>query len=272
MHEERLPPTSGSGTMEAVHMRRHHFEYKDTIVTVICDPRYFEAAERSLRRSRTLLENDLLMDPVFGETHHPHVPLPGACGLAVRMAGEAAKAGVGPMAAVAGAFAEACLLDMVRAGAEEAIVDNGGDIAFLIRRTVRVGIYAGASKVRNLAFELEPRPGPFGICTSSGTVGPSFSYGRADAAVVVSPNPVLADAAATALGNRVKREDDLGTCFEFMESMQDIEGALVILGDKAALWGKLPRIVKAEADVGLITRGRKRWNADGRGSLTDLRG
>ena len=164
------------------------------------------------------------------------------------------------MASVAGAFAEACLRDMVHAGAEEAIVDNGGDIAFLIREPVRVGIFAGASKAGNLAFELEPRPEPFGICTSSGTVGPSFSYGRADAAVVISPNPVLADAAATALGNRVKGGDDLGSCFDFMESLHEIEGAMVIVGDKVALWGKLPGIVKAEVDAGLITRGKTKWN------------
>jgi ApbE superfamily uncharacterized protein (UPF0280 family) len=238
-------------------MRRHHFEYKDTIVSVTCDPRYFDVADRSLTQSRIMLEDYLQRDPVFRETHHPHVPLSGTCPLANRMAGEAAKAGVGPMASVAGAFAEACLLEMVNAGAEEAIVDNGGDIAFLVRKPVRVGIYAGASKIRDLAFEVEPRSEPFGICTSSGTVGPSFSYGRADAAVVVSSNTVLADAAATALGNRVKSEDDLVDCFDFMETLQEIEGALVILGDRIALWGKLPRLVKAEVDFGLITKGEK---------------
>jgi uncharacterized protein len=238
-------------------VKRHHFEYKDTIVTVVSDPRYFGAADRSLRRSRTLLEDYIRTDPVFGETHDPHAALPGCCALAARMAAEAAKAGVGPMAAVAGAFAEACLSDMAAEGAVEAVVDNGGDIVFLIRRPMTVGIYAGGSPVRGLAFEVEPRPGPFGICTSSGTVGPSFSYGRADAAVVVSPNPVLADAAATALGNRVKSAEDLDTCFDFMDSMPQIEGALVILGDRMALWGKLPRLVKADVDHELITKGNK---------------
>lgn len=253
---------SGTGTAAGSRLQRHHFEYRDTIVTVIGDSRYFDAADRSLMRSRNELEDYIQGDPVFLETHDPHVPVSGAGPLAIRMAHEAAKAGVGPMAAVAGAFAEDCLFDMIRAGAEEAIVDNGGDIAFLVRRSVRVGIYAGVSAISGLAFEVEPRLEPFGICTSSGTVGPSFSYGRADAAVVVSPNTVLADAAATALGNRVRSVDDLGTCFDFMESMDEIEGALVVLGDRIALWGKLPRIVKAEVDAELITRGRKNRNAD----------
>jgi hypothetical protein len=238
-------------------VQRHHYEYKDTIVTVMSDPRYFGVADQSLTRSRNLLEDYIRRDPVFHETHRPHVPLSGADPLAVRMAESASKAGVGPMAAVAGAFAEACLSDMIRAGADRAVADNGGDIAFFIREPVRVGIFAGASPVRNLAFEVEPRPEIFGICTSSGTVGPSFSYGRADAAVVVSADIVLADAAATALGNRVMSEADLDSCFDFMESMREIEGALVILGDRVALWGKLPRLVRSEVNPELITKGKK---------------
>jgi ApbE superfamily uncharacterized protein (UPF0280 family) len=236
-------------------VQRHHFEYKNTIVTLICDPQFREIGERSLIRSRSVLEDYIRKDPVFQETHHPYQPLPGFDPLVRRMAEEASKAGVGPMATVAGAFAEACLFDMLRAGAKEAIVDNGGDIAFFIRKSVRVGIYAGASPIRNLAFEVEPRQEPFGICTSSGTVGPSFSYGKADAAVVVSKNTVLADAAATALGNRVKVESDLETCFDFAEGLEEIEGALVIFRDRMAMWGKLPRLVHSEVGMDLITKG-----------------
>ena len=238
-------------------MQRRHFEYKTTIATLLAEPAFFEAGERSLRRSRDLLEAYILEDPVFLESHLPVSPQPGADALVVSMAAEAAKVGVGPMAAVAGAFAETCLCDMRGAGAEQAVVDNGGDIAFLIKHRVRVGIYAGASQIRDLAFELEPRPDPFGICTSSGTVGPSFSYGRTDAAVVVSRNTVLADAAATALGNRVRFNADLKTCFDFLETIEEIEGALVILGDRIALWGNLPRLVRAEIQMDRISRGKK---------------
>jgi len=238
-------------------MKRYHFEFKSTIVTIISDPSYLDAGERSLIRSRSVVEEYIRRDPVFKTTHHPHDPHPGGDPLVRRMAAESSKTGVGPMAAVAGAFAEVCLKDMVGAGAEEAIVDNGGDIAFLIRNPVRVGIFTGDSPIRNLAFEVEPRSGPFGICTSSGTVGPSFSYGKADAAVVVSSNTTLADAAATALGNRVKKESDLRGCFNFMESLKEIEGAMVILGDRVALWGRLPRLVRCEWDPALITQGKR---------------
>jgi uncharacterized protein len=236
-------------------MQRHHFEYRDTIVTVISDPVYFAEAERSLRRSRDVLEAYLATDPVYRETHRPYAPREDSDVLVRRMALEARRAGVGPMAAVAGAFAEACVADLAAAGAREAVVDNGGDIALWIRGPIRVGIYAGESPISRLAFDVEPRPGVFGICTSSGTVGPSFSYGRADAAVVVSANPTLADAAATALGNRVRTAADLESCFDFLNGLDEIEGALVILGDKMAMWGTLPPLVRSDVKLDRVTRG-----------------
>jgi ApbE superfamily uncharacterized protein (UPF0280 family) len=239
-------------------MKRHHYETKDTIVTILCDSPHAEAGMKSLARSRDDLEAYIRKHPAFQKTHVPY-PLSEDDPEMVRsMIRETARAGVGPMAAVAGAFAEAALRAMLDSGAKEAVVDNGGDIAFSIRNPLRVGIYAGNSPIKNLAFELEPRGGIFGICTSSGTVGPSFSYGKADAAVVVSGNVALADAAATALGNRVEDETDLERCFDFMESIPEIEGALVVYRDKTALWGKLPKLVRSHVDVDLITKGEKR--------------
>jgi len=86
-------------------------------------------------------------------------------------------------------------------------------------------------------------------------VGPSFSYGLADAAVVVSSSPALADAAATALGNRVRSAADLETCFDFIRDHDEIEGALVVIGDKVAMWGDLPRLVRSGVRWDLITKG-----------------
>jgi ApbE superfamily uncharacterized protein (UPF0280 family) len=240
-----------------IHMQRHHYEYKDTIVTILCDAPFAEEGMRSLTRSRDDLEAYIRRHPEFKTTHEPYPVPDDGPEIAALMARETAKAGVGPMAAVAGAFAGAAAGAMLRAGAREAVVDNGGDIAFRIQHPMRVGIYAGASPIQDLAFELEPREGIFGLCTSSGTVGPSFSYGRADAAVVLSGNVALADAAATALGNRVSEESDLETCFDFMAAIPEIEGALVIFRDRTALWGSLPRLVRSKVDWGLITKGEK---------------
>ncbi len=234
---------------------RYHFEKEESIVTFLCKSQYVESGQKSLLNSRKILENYIRENPEFATTHLSYHASKDAPELIRLMCREAEKVDVGPMAAVAGALAQESLKAILDAGAEEAVVDNGGDIALFIREPVSIGIFAGDSPINQVAFEVVPRNKPFGICTSSGTVGHSFSYGRADAAVVVSSNAILADAAATALGNRVKEEKDLDRCFTFLENVPDIEGALVIYHDKIALWGELPELVKSRVDVNLITKG-----------------
>jgi ApbE superfamily uncharacterized protein (UPF0280 family) len=159
------------------------------------------------------------------------------------------------MAAVAGTIAEVAVEAMARAGAKYALVDNGGDIALINDETVTVGIYAGGSPVKGLALEIPPRDRILGICTSSGTVGPSISFGNADAALVISDNVALADAAATALGNRITDTESLAMAFDFFKKVPGVIGALGIIGDKMATYGKLPKIVKARVDYEKITKG-----------------
>ncbi len=133
------------------------------------------------------------------------------------MAERSAAFGIGPMAAVAGAIAGFAVQAMTDEGATYAVVDNGGDICILNDQPLLVGIYAGPSPIRDLAFEIPARTGPLGICTSSGTVGPSISFGFADAAVAVSQDVALADAAATALGNAVSATGPLEGCFSAVD-------------------------------------------------------
>jgi ApbE superfamily uncharacterized protein (UPF0280 family) len=171
------------------------------------------------------------------------------------MCAASAPVGVGPMAAVAGTIAEAAVDAMARAGAGYALVDNGGDIALLNDEIVTVGIYAGQSPLAGLALEIPPRDRILGICTSSGTVGPSISFGNADAALIVSDDVALADAAATALGNRITDEKSLAAAFDFLKEVPGVTGAIGILGDKMATFGKLPKIVRARVDYDKITKG-----------------
>ncbi len=143
------------------------------------------------------------------------------------------------MAAVAGALAEAAGLFLLN-HSPEVIVENGGDIFISVIEPVSVGIYAGNSPFAGkLALRVNPARGPLGICTSSGNVGPSLSFGKADAAVAVSPSTPLADAAATALGNMVKSPDDLEATLEFAKKIEGVTGALLIYRDKIAAWGDL---------------------------------
>ena len=236
--------------------KKHHIEIKESVITVLCDPAFIEAGKKGILQVRKEIEDFISDHAEFESSHSPLNPPPGSAPVIKKMYTESKKAGVGPLAAVAGTVAAQCLEEVMKAGAPEAVVDNGGDIALFIRQPLKVGIYAGENFPLNLGFEVEPRTRPLGICTSSGTVGHSFSYGKADAAVVISENIILADAAATALANRVLSEDDLNSCFDFLTSLPEIEGSLVIWQDKISLWGTLPPLVKCKDASKLITRGR----------------
>jgi len=237
---------------------REHFQLKETIVTISARERsHIEAAKRSIREQRKLLEDFIRTDPFFMITLEPYDlqadDEDNAPEIVLQMIRCSSAFGIGPMAAVAGVIAKYAVEAMMEAGATYAVVDNGGDISLLNDETIVVGIYAGASPIRDLAFELPPRAEPLGIATSSGTVGPSISFGCADAATVISQDPALADAAATALGNAVQAEGPLEECFRAIDR-PGIDGALVIRGEEMALWGELPKLRRARVGAERITR------------------
>lgn len=195
--------------------------------------------EEMVREQRVLLESYIEVDPDFLRALAPYEVKPGAPPIAVAMAGAARAAGVGPMAAVAGAFSEYAGRELARRS-KDVIVENGGDIFLRSTRQRRIGIFAGKSVLSNhIALEIRPEDTPLGICTSSGTVGHSLSYGKADAAVILSPSAVLADAVATAAGNLVQSEEDIQTAVEFAAGINGVSGALIIKGERLAACGKL---------------------------------
>jgi len=156
------------------------------------------------------------------------------------MADAAKKASVGPMAAVAGAVAEFVGRDLL-AHTDEIIVENGGDI-FLKTKVKRIlGVYASDESPFSgkLALEIPPSGDGLGVCTSSGTVSHSLSFGKADAALIISPDTALADAVATATGNIVKNKDCIEKGIDFARSIDGIKGVLIIVGDKLGSWGSI---------------------------------
>ncbi len=235
---------------------RERFRLKETIVTITAQGRdQIEAAKEEIAFQRALLEEFIRDDPFFMLTLEPYDrPIEEAPRIVRDMARAGSIVGIGPMSAVAGTIAKFALEAMVRAGATCAIVDNGGDVALVADRPVLIGIYAGPSPLRDIALEIPPLGKPLGVCTSSGTVGPSLSFGSADAAVVVSEDVSLADAAATALGNAVGESSPLAESFEVVDR-PGIAGALVIRGGEMALWGELPLLRRASLRPDLITRG-----------------
>lgn len=234
---------------------REHFQLKETAVTIFARKKeHIDAAKRSIAGQRRYLEDFIEKDPFFMVTLEPYdLQANSAPPIVKRMIESSAMVGVGPMACVAGIIAEIAVQAMIDAGATYAIVDNGGDICILNDVPVTVGVYAGRSPLRDLAFEIPARTNPLGICTSSGSVGPSISFGCADAATVISNDLALADASATALGNAVQATAPLEQCFLAVDR-PGVIGALVIRGEKMALWGNLPALVRAHVGEERITR------------------
>ncbi len=234
-------------------MIREHFEYRQTITTILADDEsHIAAAKAGMIAARTDLESYLCADPFFGTSYSPVPAEAGAPLIVQRMADACREAEVGPMAAVAAAVAWAGIDAMIDAGAVFGLIDNGGDIVFIANRPVRVGIYAGNTAVSGkYAFVVPPAEGIRSICTSSATVGPSVSFGIADAIVVFSKNPAKADAWATSLCNTILPASDGLAIMPDAE----IDGVYAVIGDWTAAWGDLPEIVPATVRYDLITKG-----------------
>ncbi len=197
-------------------------------------------ATDAVRRYRGELEDFIARQPLFRTSLKPYDVPKDAPDIVRIMAEEAARVDVGPMAAVAGAIAESVGRDLIRLDSPEVIVENGGDIWLASARERRIGIFAGPSPFSGkLALQVPAVPEGFGICTSSATVGPSLSFGRADAAVVLAPSAALADAAASALGNRVKKPEDIESALDWAASIPEIAGCLVIIGEHMGVRGDI---------------------------------
>jgi hypothetical protein len=107
-------------------------------------------------------------------------------------------------------------------------------------RSVTVSIFAGESPLSGKIGVVIPKEKmPLGICSSSATVGHSLSMGMADLVCLLSSSAVLADGAATALGNRIKSKTALDKVAIWADEMKGIRGGLVIVGDKMATWGEI---------------------------------
>jgi len=201
-----------------------------------------DKALNSVLKHRGSLEAYIGRHPLFLTTLDAYQAEAEAPAIVKEMARVSQLTGVGPMAAVAGAIAEAVGRDLL-AFSPEIIVENGGDIFLKISRKRLVGIYAGQSPfTKKIALEILPGETPLGISTSSGTIGHSLSLGSADAVIVLSSSAALADAAATALGNIVKTVDDIPKVIEEAQSIEGLGGVVAIIGDKMSVWGKM-RIV-----------------------------
>jgi ApbE superfamily uncharacterized protein (UPF0280 family) len=188
---------------------------------------------------RGYIEKYIKKHPEFLDTLKPwrvHGPAP----IIIQdMVSAGQKAGVGPMAAVAGAIAEHVGVDLLKY-TDEVVVENGGDIFLKTDDPVTMGIFAGTSPLSmRMGLCIKSKEKPVAVCTSSGTVGHSLSLGKADAICVVSDSCPLADAAATSIGNRLKSKDYIASAIDFGKKIDGVNGIVVIIGEAVGMWGDL---------------------------------
>ncbi len=198
-----------------------------------------DQARNSTVECRAQIEDAIRRRPEFLKSYKPLKPDEMDSPVVLRMINASRKAGVGPMASVAGAVAEFVGRNLLRLS-DEVIVENGGDVFIHVKRGITVGIFAGTSLFAGkIGIRIGPTSVPVSVCTSSAKVGPSTSLGRVDAATVVSFDSSLADAVATGLGNRVMKNSDLEPAVSWATNIDGVLGALAIMEDRMAISGDI---------------------------------
>lgn len=227
-------------------------EIGETAATVACDRQFLGPAVDAIKAARTEVVRQVQSDPFFLATMEP-CDCPGAGRVVRRMCDAASKAGVGPMAAVAGAIAQEALEAMAAAGCTHGWVDNGGDIALLLEEPATVEVFCEPGAKEAFGLELGPTGSIVGICSSSGRLGHSISLGDSDVALAYADDAVLADALATAIGNRATDSASMKSCFDPFKGLHGFRGGLAMRDGEVSMWGDLPKLVEVEHSQDRIT-------------------
>jgi uncharacterized protein len=210
---------------------------RETDIFISADSDLTQIALASVHRFRSSVESYIVSHREFMTSLSP-VPYDALAPEIVReMLWASGKAGVGPMAAVAGSIAEHVGRDLLQY-TQNVIIENGGDLYLKSMNDVHVGLFAGRSPLTDrVVIKVRKEEMPLGICTSSGTVGHSLSFGCADACCVKSRSAALADAAATSVGNLVKSKQDIQNALKAGMEIEGILGIVIIIGDQLGVIG-----------------------------------
>lgn len=212
---------------------------KETDILVSAGKNLKSETETLVRKYRAEITAYIKKNPAF-ETSLKPLPFDGNAPEIIKsMLRASGLAGVGPMAAVAGAISEFAGRGLLKLTGQ-VILENGGDIFIKTDKARRIGIYAGNSPLSGkIAVKIKPESTPLGICTSSGTVGHSFSFGKADSVSIMARDTVIADACATAACNMVKTERDIEGALNFAKSIESVLGAVIIYKDRLGSMGDI---------------------------------
>lgn len=227
-------------------MFTEEFVLKNSKVKLISDSADgIKVARKDIFCRRKDIEKYIALHPEFLSSLEPLGIDEKAPKIVREMASAASLAAVGPMAAVAGAIAESACRAMQKAGADTALVENGGDCFAITNRPCSVGIFTGENRLKDkLAFGLE-KGREIAFCSSSSLLGHSLSFGKCDLATVFAKKGAVADAFATALANRVEKEEDIDNALHWLQKEKAVEGALVIKSGRIGLVGQIPRLLRS---------------------------
>ncbi|MCI5706449.1 MAG: UPF0280 family protein [Odoribacter sp.] len=229
------------------HDRWHYFTvtYKETDLCIGVDAgswlkEMYDWTNSFVIELRNQMDTWIANHPTYAQSLVPCETESEAPAIFRQMAEASRKSGIGPMSAVAGAVAQYtgralqehfCI--------QEIMVENGGDIYINLCEDADISVFAGSSPLsERVGLHIHATDTPLGICTSAGTVGPSFSFGKADAVMIVCKDTLLADTYATAFANRIQTQEDISPCIEQVKSTADILGAITIKDDTMGICGK----------------------------------
>jgi len=234
------------------HMRRQRFksftvEFKETDLWIGIDKASFthemiDFAFEMVKKTRKQIEDYSAKDQLFLEALSPYSLQCSMPPIVEKMFRASKKAKVGPMAAVAGAFAQQVGKSIeTKFNIDEIVVENGGDIYLNVKKSTVISVFAGNSPLsEKIGLKINPEYSPLGICTSSGSVGHSLSFGKADAVVIVCKDPALADAYATYFCNNVREEKDVETVLNEIGEIGEILEALIVFKERMGIRGIFP--------------------------------
>jgi len=245
---------------------KYHFIEKESDITLISESKgAILKAKNGFLRHRKILEKYVTRNNKFLKSFSP-IRIKTEFEIVNLMSDASILCEVGPMATVAGAFADV-MMDLMKdeddpniVPAKIALVENGGEIAVDSEKEMKIALFAGYNELNlNIGFLIEKRNCPVGIGTSSATIGHAISLGQADAVTVFAKNATIADGAATRITNLVKGADVEKSIKSALDAAEDIEGVFGVFisrDNKIGQVGKLPKIFKIEGDKKIVLKNK----------------
>jgi ApbE superfamily uncharacterized protein (UPF0280 family) len=232
--------------MKKQNLFKQAFRLKESNCTIISDKESaIETATSSIKNHRRQLEEYIQTHPSFLHSFEP-VPVDNGPKVVMLMAEASAKAAVGPMAAVAGVLADLAVEEMLGDGCRVAVVENGGEVSAVSDQPVDIALAAGDAPLsREMGFRLKKFP--IGVATSSGLYSHAFSFGDAEAVTVFAVDAGMADAAATAVANRIKGDDVRGVIKQGIDqalSIDGVQGVFILYREVVGKAGQVPELIK----------------------------